>query len=90
VRDKEVFTMRHKTFLMLFVLFFMALSGSIETFHAAESMVIKSPAFLQGAMIPARYTCDGVNVSPPLERTHPCRKPVDGEIQKEITLKHKW
>jgi Raf kinase inhibitor-like YbhB/YbcL family protein len=67
VRGKEVFTMRHKTFLMLFVLFFMALSGSIETFHAAESMVIKSPAFLQGAMIPARYTCDGVNVSPPLE-----------------------
>ncbi|MFB3926684.1 MAG: YbhB/YbcL family Raf kinase inhibitor-like protein [Syntrophales bacterium] len=30
-------------------------------------MEIKSPAFKQGEMIPAKYTCDGPNVSPPLE-----------------------
>jgi len=30
-------------------------------------MEIKSPAFNQGAMIPAKYTCDGADVSPPLE-----------------------
>ncbi|HDS58729.1 MAG TPA: YbhB/YbcL family Raf kinase inhibitor-like protein [Thermoplasmatales archaeon] len=28
---------------------------------------IRSPAFAHGASIPARYTCDGENVSPPLE-----------------------
>ena len=30
-------------------------------------MEIKSPAFNEGAMIPAKYTCDGADVSPPLE-----------------------
>ena len=30
-------------------------------------MEIKSPAFEQGAMIPKMYTCDGADVSPPLE-----------------------
>jgi Raf kinase inhibitor-like YbhB/YbcL family protein len=30
-------------------------------------MDIKSRSFLEGGMIPARYTCDGENVSPPLE-----------------------
>jgi Raf kinase inhibitor-like YbhB/YbcL family protein len=27
---------------------------------------ITSPAFVQGKMIPAKYTCDGQNISPPL------------------------
>jgi Raf kinase inhibitor-like YbhB/YbcL family protein len=30
-------------------------------------MEIKSSAFPEGAMIPARYTCDNIDVSPPLE-----------------------
>ena len=30
---------------------------------------ITSPAFEEGGMIPERYTCDGVNVSPPLTWT---------------------
>lgn len=30
-------------------------------------MELKSPAFRQGGPIPSRYTCDGENVSPPLE-----------------------
>lgn len=28
---------------------------------------IKSPAFEEGELIPKKYTCDGVNVSPPLQ-----------------------
>ncbi len=30
-------------------------------------MELKSPAFTRDVMIPAKYTCDGENVSPPLE-----------------------
>ncbi len=30
-------------------------------------MKLSSPAFKQGAIIPSRYTCEGANVSPPLE-----------------------
>lgn len=30
-------------------------------------MEIKSPAFAEGEMIPKKYTCDDVNVSPPLQ-----------------------
>ncbi len=30
-------------------------------------MQVTSPAFTEGAMIPRRYTCDGDNVSPPLQ-----------------------
>jgi Raf kinase inhibitor-like YbhB/YbcL family protein len=29
--------------------------------------VLRSPAFKDGEAIPSRYTCDGANVSPPLE-----------------------
>lgn len=31
------------------------------------SLTLKSPAFKQNNTIPTAYTCDGVNVSPPLE-----------------------
>jgi len=31
------------------------------------SFVLSSPAFKDGEEIPSRYTCDGANVSPPLE-----------------------
>ncbi|MFH1194378.1 MAG: YbhB/YbcL family Raf kinase inhibitor-like protein [bacterium] len=33
------------------------------------NMKITSPAFTEGTMIPARYTCDSINVSPQLEWT---------------------
>lgn len=32
-----------------------------------EEMEITSPAFEEGAMIPEKYTCDGINISPPLK-----------------------
>jgi Raf kinase inhibitor-like YbhB/YbcL family protein len=31
------------------------------------SISIRSPAFAQGAMVPSRYTCDGADLSPPLD-----------------------
>jgi Raf kinase inhibitor-like YbhB/YbcL family protein len=31
------------------------------------ALTVKSPAFREGEMIPAKYTCDGADVSPPLE-----------------------
>jgi len=36
---------------------------------ATASFTITSPAFKEGQRIPRQYTCDGVNVSPPLEWT---------------------
>ena len=33
------------------------------------NMVVESPAFRAGDMIPAKYTCDGENISPPLKWT---------------------
>jgi Raf kinase inhibitor-like YbhB/YbcL family protein len=35
------------------------------------ALVLTSPAFTAGGTIPARYTCDGANVSPPLRWTAP-------------------
>lgn len=32
-----------------------------------KKMNITSPAFTEGGMIPAKYTCDGKDISPPLE-----------------------
>jgi Raf kinase inhibitor-like YbhB/YbcL family protein len=31
------------------------------------TLVLSSPAFKEGKEIPSRYTCDGANISPPLE-----------------------
>lgn len=35
--------------------------------RAAEPMQISSPAFANGGMIPAKFTADGSDISPPLE-----------------------
>lgn len=32
---------------------------------------IYSPAFKEGELIPSKYTCDGVNISPPLDWANP-------------------
>lgn len=31
------------------------------------SLTLESPAFVNGQMIPVKYTCDGANISPPLK-----------------------
>jgi Raf kinase inhibitor-like YbhB/YbcL family protein len=41
-----------------------------ETYSAIKGgkiMIITSPAFTEGGMLPAKYTCDGQDISPPLE-----------------------
>jgi len=37
----------------------------------AAALVLTSPAFGPGQMLPGRYTCDGADVSPPLRWTPP-------------------
>ena len=44
-----------------------AASSSGEVYSAPGQMSISSPAFERNGAIPAQYTCDGANVSPPLE-----------------------
>jgi len=39
--------------------------------HGIMEITIKSSAFTEGAMIPVKYTCDGNNVSPPLQWSDP-------------------
>jgi Raf kinase inhibitor-like YbhB/YbcL family protein len=41
-------------------------NASGETYSAPGSLTLSSPAFERNAAIPARYTCDGANISPPL------------------------
>jgi phosphatidylethanolamine-binding protein (PEBP) family uncharacterized protein len=35
------------------------------------ALVLSSPAFANGQKIPTKYTCDGKNVSPPLQYVAP-------------------
>ena len=35
--------------------------------YPMEKLKITSPAFEEGEQIPAKYTCDGDNINPPLE-----------------------
>lgn len=35
-----------------------------------KQLVISSTAFVAGGMIPSKYTCDGENISPPLDIAH--------------------
>lgn len=44
---------------------FLTITVNKET-EKMESLTISSPAFSHGAAIPARYTCDGADSSPPL------------------------
>lgn len=40
---------------------------TVEKEKIAMPMIIKSPSFVHGQAIPARHTCDGLNISPPLD-----------------------
>ena len=58
---------------LIFVLMFIAFRKSpgggeeeVEDNNFEGAMTIKSNAFETGGLIPAKYTCDGDNVSPPL------------------------
>jgi Raf kinase inhibitor-like YbhB/YbcL family protein len=41
--------------------------GGLFALAAAAQIALHSPAFADGAAIPARFTCEGDNVSPPLD-----------------------
>ena len=40
--------------------------GNVEKVENAMEIKLKSSAFDEGGMIPAKYTCDGEDISPPL------------------------
>lgn len=42
-------------------------AAAAPTPHASKRITVSSPAFVDGGTIPRRYTCDGEDVSPPLE-----------------------
>jgi phosphatidylethanolamine-binding protein (PEBP) family uncharacterized protein len=44
-----------------------AASSSGEVYSSPGAMSITSPAFERNGAIPAQYTCDGANISPPLQ-----------------------
>lgn len=52
---------------LIFILISVVLVESQAATKGGKVMDIKSSVFTEGTMIPARYTCDGQNISPPLE-----------------------
>ena len=62
--------MRKGIYLSILLTFFFTFECMDQTFARAKGgdvMNLTSSAFQNGGMIPGKYTCDGVNVSPPLE-----------------------
>jgi len=57
--------MKHIALLMLILI----LGCSVPNISSEEKMKITSPVFQEGKTIPSKYTCDGLNISPPLEIT---------------------
>jgi hypothetical protein len=51
---------------LTFLFVYFGLDESGAQVKGGNNMEIKSSAFKNGARIPAKYTCDGVDVSPPL------------------------
>lgn len=47
-----------------------AMKEELETITIADTLTVSSPAFEHLGFIPARYTCDGANVNPPLDINH--------------------
>jgi len=54
------------TAIPVFLLVFLSSEGAQTGMKGGKMMEIKSTVFKHGEMIPAKYTCDGVNVSPAL------------------------
>lgn len=63
--------MMKKVCSIIILTFVMLLGGfhhdAFSTQKGARKMQIASAAFTEGSMIPAKYTCDGQDISPPLE-----------------------
>lgn len=62
----------NKIFLIIFSVIIILFLGYIlytkkQNLNPKNFMQITSPAFVDGGMIPKKYTCDGENISPPLQ-----------------------
>jgi len=55
-----------RTWFVGFILLTVTLGLSAETARNTMSLTLSSPAFRHNGEIPARYTCDGEDISPPL------------------------
>lgn len=70
MRGRTVFSVLIAAAILPFVLSWPAgndNAGADTRSKGGKSMLIKSSVFKQKGMIPSKYTCDGSNVSPPLE-----------------------
>lgn len=57
--------MRYLALLMIILI----LGCSVQTTNQEGNMKLTSPVFQNDKEIPSKYTCDGINISPPLEIT---------------------
>ena len=55
------------TGVLVLILMAVPLMESQAAKKGGRKMIITSPAFKEGSMIPAKYTCDAQDISPPLE-----------------------
>ena len=56
-----------KSLMVIFFLLFFIVSHGIGQEAVKTGFKISSPAFENNGQIPAKYTCDGINVNPPLK-----------------------
>jgi Raf kinase inhibitor-like YbhB/YbcL family protein len=58
----------HLVFGLTFILFFYDFNyQNCSAMEGGRKMQITSTAFIEGSMIPSKFTCDGWDISPPLE-----------------------
>jgi Raf kinase inhibitor-like YbhB/YbcL family protein len=70
---RRVFLALKRKYFSLLGLFLVACNSlpSDSTLGSAKKMILESPAFAADGFIPAQYTCDGNNISPPLSWSEP-------------------
>jgi Raf kinase inhibitor-like YbhB/YbcL family protein len=54
-------------FIILFIFLYSCQNNNKSSTSGSKQMDITSSAFNEGAMIPGKYTCDGIDISPPLK-----------------------
>ncbi len=58
--------MRKRIFAIMALMVMLAITCQAGGESGATNLAVKSPVFMQDGRIPAKYTCDGEDVSPPL------------------------
>jgi Raf kinase inhibitor-like YbhB/YbcL family protein len=70
IAEGVVMFKKYICWIVALIVFTFLMSLNNETYSAIKGgkiMIIASPAFTEGGMLPAKYTCDGQDISPPLE-----------------------